>query len=72
MVKVFVTETAVDVTRECVQLYGGLGYCEETGIAHYLRDAMGATIGDLTTPIQYDLMAGALAKFDAKGKKYYA
>lgn len=68
MVKVFVTDTSVDVCRECVQLYGGLGYCEETGIAHYLRDAMGTTIGDLTAPIQYDLIAKALAKADKKKK----
>lgn len=71
MVKVFVTDSAVDVTRECVQLYGGLGYCEDTGISHYMRDAMGTTIGDLTAPLQYDLIARFLAKQDAKGQLYY-
>lgn len=71
MVKVFVTDSAVEVSRECVQLYGGLGYCEETGIAHYLRDAVGTTIGDLTAPLQYDLIAKALAKLDEKNKTFY-
>lgn len=71
MVKVFVTDTAVECTRQCIQLYGGLGYCEETGIAHYMRDAVGATIGDLTAPIQTDYIAKALAKLDAKNKKFY-
>ena len=66
MVKAFVTETAVDCTRECVQLYGGLGYCEDTGIAHYMRDAMGTTVGDLTSDIQYDLIAKKLAKQDKR------
>ena len=66
MVKAFVTEPAVDCTRECVQLYGGLGYCEDTGIAHYMRDAMGTTVGDLTSDIQYDLIAKKLAKQDKK------
>ena len=55
-----------DCTRECVQLYGGLGYCEDTGIAHYMRDAMGTTVGDLTSDIQYDLIAKKLAKQDKR------
>ena len=56
----------MDCTRECVQLYGGLGYCEDTGIAHYMRDAMGTTVGDLTSDIQYDLIAKKLAKQDKR------
>lgn len=71
MVKVFTTDASVECCRELIQLYGGLGYDEDAGVAHYLRDAMGTSIGDLTAPIQYSLIAKDLAKLDAKNVPYY-
>jgi butyryl-CoA dehydrogenase len=55
--KYTVTEMAVDVARQCVQLHGGMGYCEDAGIARYLRDAMGTTIADCTPDLHLESIA---------------
>lgn len=46
MVKPLATEMAVDIARDCLQIFGGSGYCFDTGIERYLRDAMGLVIGE--------------------------
>jgi alkylation response protein AidB-like acyl-CoA dehydrogenase len=57
MVKPIATEMAVDVARSCMQLHGGMGYCVETGIERYLRDAMGLTIGECTSDMHWSTVA---------------
>lgn len=58
--KAMITEMAVDVTRKCVQLHGGMGYCEDTGIARYMRDAMGTTIADCPSDLHRETIAHLL------------
>lgn len=54
--KVFISETAFEVTRECMKLHGGLGY-SDVRIYHYFADAVAATIMDLTNEFVLEGMA---------------
>jgi hypothetical protein len=58
IVKGFCTETGVWASSEAVQIYGGMGYIEETGAAQYLRDARITTIYEGTTGIQANDLVG--------------
>lgn len=53
-------EMAVDVTKQCVWLYGGLGYMEDTGIARYMRDAEGTCVADCTPDQHVETVAAML------------
>jgi acyl-CoA dehydrogenase len=46
------TEMGIDVTSLGIQVYGGMGYIEETGAAQHWRDARITTIYEGTTGIQ--------------------
>ena len=46
------TEMGIDVTSLGVQIYGGMGYIEETGAAQHWRDSRITTIYEGTTGIQ--------------------
>ncbi len=50
--KAFGTDTGVSVASEAVQVHGGMGFIEETGIAQYLRDARITPIYEGTNGIQ--------------------
>ncbi|MHB1796965.1 MAG: acyl-CoA dehydrogenase [Vulcanimicrobiaceae bacterium] len=52
VVKGWCTETAVDVCSTALQVFGGMGYIEETGIAQQYRDVRITTIYEGTTGIQ--------------------
>ena len=52
IVKGWVTENAQEVASLGIQVHGGMGYIEETGVAQYLRDARITTIYEGTTGIQ--------------------
>jgi acyl-CoA dehydrogenase len=52
IVKGWCTETAQDVCSEALQVFGGMGYVEETGIAQQYRDVRITTIYEGTTGIQ--------------------
>ncbi len=52
LVKAGATEMAVEVSSLALQVHGGAGYIEETGIAQILRDARITTIYEGTTGIQ--------------------
>jgi alkylation response protein AidB-like acyl-CoA dehydrogenase len=60
MVKPLATEMAVDVARDCMQVFGGSGYCFATGIERYLRDAMGLTIGEGTSDMHWATVASLM------------
>ena len=52
IVKAWCTETAQEVCSTALQVFGGMGYVEETGIAQQYRDVRITTIYEGTTGIQ--------------------
>ncbi len=55
--KAWVSDLGVELSSIAIQVYGGMGYVEETGVAQYLRDARIAPIYEGTNGIQaLDLM----------------
>lgn len=65
--KAWATETALKTTTTGIQVHGGLGFIEETGIAQYLRDAMISVIYEGTTAIQAaDLVGRKVVKDQGK------
>jgi alkylation response protein AidB-like acyl-CoA dehydrogenase len=63
VVKGWMTETSQDITSLAVQVHGGMGYVEETGVAQLMRDARITTIYEGTTGIQaLDLVGRKIAR----------
>ena len=63
IVKGWMTELAQEVTSLAVQVHGGMGYIEETGVAQHFRDARILPIYEGTTGIQgLDLVGRKLLK----------
>jgi len=58
LVKGYSTEMSVEVASLGVQVHGGMGFIEETGAAHYYRDAKILTIYEGTTAIQANDLVG--------------
>ncbi|MCC5869947.1 MAG: acyl-CoA dehydrogenase, partial [Gammaproteobacteria bacterium] len=58
VVKGWSTELGQEMTSLAVQVHGGMGYVEETGVAQFLRDARITTIYEGTTGIQANDLAG--------------
>ena len=58
LVKGFSTEMSLDVTSMAIQVHGGMGFIEETGVAQYYRDAKILTIYEGTTAIQANDLVG--------------
>lgn len=58
IVKGWCTEWGVTVASTGLQVFGGMGYVEETGAAQFLRDARIATIYEGTTGIQANDLVG--------------
>jgi len=52
IIKGWMTERALDVTSQAVQVHGGMGFIEETGAAQHFRDARILPIYEGTTAIQ--------------------
>lgn len=52
------TEVGNDVCDDAIQVFGGMGFVEETGIAQYFRDARIITIYEGTTGIQANDLVG--------------
>lgn len=57
MAKNFTAEVAENVTREAVQLHGGMGYMREAGVERLSRDARILAIGGGTSEIMKELIA---------------
>jgi acyl-CoA dehydrogenase len=63
VVKGWCTETSIEVASLGVQVHGGMGFIEETGVAQQYRDARITTIYEGTTAIQAnDLIGRKLAR----------
>lgn len=66
--KAFVTDMGVDVASDAVQVFGGMGYIEETGAAQYYRDARIAPIYEGTNGIQaIDLLGRKMVRDQGAG-----
>jgi len=52
MAKLFATKTAVDVSTEAIQVFGGYGYTKEYPVERYFRDAKVTEIYEGTSEIQ--------------------
>jgi len=59
--KLFASETAVKVTYDAVQIFGGYGYSKEYDIERYYRDARVGTIYEGTSEIQRLIIGRRLA-----------
>jgi alkylation response protein AidB-like acyl-CoA dehydrogenase len=58
--KTFISESAVQVNLDAIQIHGGLGYLADSGIERGLRDAVGGTIYSGTSEIQRRIIARGL------------
>ncbi|MEJ2580659.1 MAG: acyl-CoA dehydrogenase family protein [Acidobacteriota bacterium] len=62
MGKVFATDTAMKVTTDAVQLFGGYGYCSDYPIEKYMRDAKITQIYEGTNQVQRLVIGRALTR----------
>jgi len=62
MCKVMATDTAMRVTTDAVQLFGGYGYCKDYPIEKYMRDAKITQIYEGTNQIQRVVIGRAITK----------
>jgi alkylation response protein AidB-like acyl-CoA dehydrogenase len=60
MAKLYATEAAIDAVRLGTQVFGGLGFMEETPMARFYRDAKILEIGEGTSEIQRLVIAREL------------
>ena len=58
ILKGWTTEEAIGVTSDAIQVHGGMGYIEETGVAQHYRDIRIAAIYEGTTAIQSNDLVG--------------
>ncbi|MBV8507955.1 MAG: acyl-CoA dehydrogenase C-terminal domain-containing protein [Alphaproteobacteria bacterium] len=64
VLKGWCTELGVEIASLGIQVFGGMGYIEETGAAQYLRDGRIATIYEGTTGIQAGDLVGRKLTMD--------
>jgi butyryl-CoA dehydrogenase len=62
MAKLVAAETASDVTRRCVQLFGGYGYTRDYPVERMMRDAKVTEIYEGTSEVQRMVISGAILK----------
>ena len=60
MAKLVAAETASDVTRRCVQLFGGYGYTRDYPVERMMRDAKITEIYEGTSEVQRMVISGAI------------
>ena len=60
MCKLFASETANEVTRVCVQLFGGYGYCREYPVERAMRDAKITEIYEGTSEAMKMIISGSM------------
>ncbi len=59
MAKLFATEAAIEVAHECAQIFGGMGYMEESLIARLHRDTLAFTVGAGTSEMMREIIASS-------------
>ncbi len=64
MTKLFCTEMGKRTADQAIQIFGGLGYMDETPVSRYYRDIRAATIAEGTSEIQKHIIARELGCFD--------
>jgi alkylation response protein AidB-like acyl-CoA dehydrogenase len=69
MCKVMATDTAMKVTTDAVQLFGGYGYCKDFPIEKFMRDAKITQIYEGTNQIQRLVIARNLLREAASAAK---
>ncbi len=69
MAKVFASDTAMRVTTDAVQVFGGYGYMKEYPVEKMMRDAKITQIYEGTNQIQREVIALNLIKESVRGKK---
>ena len=62
MAKLFSSETAMKVTTEAIQVFGGYGYIKEYDVERFFRDAKILEIGEGTSEIQRMIIARQIIK----------
>ncbi len=62
MAKVFATDTAMRVTTDAVQMFGGYGFCRDYPIEKYMRDAKITQIYEGTNQVQRVVIGRALTR----------
>lgn len=62
MAKMFATDSAVEVTTEAIQVFGGYGYSREYPVERYFRDAKVTQIYEGTNEIQRLVISGDYIK----------
>jgi butyryl-CoA dehydrogenase len=67
MCKLMATDVAMKVTTDCVQLFGGYGYCKDYPIEKYMRDAKITQIYEGTNQVQRLVIARNLLREAAGG-----
>ncbi len=60
MCKLFASEVANDVTRGCVQLFGGYGYCREYPVERMMRDAKITEIYEGTSEVMKMVISNSI------------
>ena len=60
--KLYASETAMDVTTKCVQLFGGYGYTREYPVERMMRDAKITEIYEGTSEVQRMVISAAVLK----------
>jgi len=60
LVKLYVSEAAVETFSDAMQVFGGYGYTAEAGVEQRLRDALGTRISSGTSDLQRTLIAAKL------------
>ncbi|MBI4712015.1 MAG: acyl-CoA dehydrogenase family protein [Planctomycetes bacterium] len=68
MAKLFASDTAMKVSTDAVQIFGGYGYMKEYPIEKFMRDAKITQIYEGTNQIQREVIALELIKESARGK----
>ncbi len=69
MAKVFASDTAMKVTTDAVQVFGGYGYMREYPVEKMMRDAKITQIYEGTNQIQREVIALSLIKQAVRAKK---
>ncbi len=62
MAKVYAAETATFCANQAIQIFGGMGYCRESEVERYLRDAKITEIYEGTSEMQRQTIAATLVR----------